>query len=588
MSGGSLVAIIGGLLALLAPIVLPFITIDEEEVVLRSFHVATGLGSLALALLTVGLAAYAMKSRKRELGWAVSIFSLAQIALMALTYANVWTLIPCKSMGLSLCDEQTGGLIDQTLVTLDWGVAIVVLASVVTFFGGLVMVAAHAEYNKEQRFLRVMLTWGGHIVLERVFFNPMPVTVGESDANVFQVAAGGLASHTLFAPTGKDASGNAKYSLSIPQGLVGKVTVAGNTKDADGLGTVEVSKGDLGVLSFDNGVDLVFQFTGAESGVLVATGAGRDVSLAVSFASVAAVFLVILTAMMSGLRDKNRSDAEDELDQKGRELIEITLEDQEEKTDEIKPEGDEDDTTGKKAANEEGKFGDPDKDPNKQSKVPKMDGKMVDKIDVKNLGIAKVLGGQQALTGALGNIMAGDTGAMENKMAVAMSGDGSELAIGHGSGGMGFRGTGSGGGGTGYGRLHGLGAIDTGGGTGRNANIGIGRKTSKKVAKIGIATGQSTGGCDKGDIAKNVRARAAALRACYETQLLAKPDLAGKITVQWTITGEGSVTGEKSVSDTLSNNAVSDCVLRAIKRIRFMKPEAGICVIQWPFVFSPG
>ena len=35
--------------------------------------------------------------------------------------------------------------------------------------------------------------------------------------------------------------------------------------------------------------------------------------------------------------------------------------------------------TAKKAGGEEGKFGDPDKDPNKQSKVPKMDGKMTDK-----------------------------------------------------------------------------------------------------------------------------------------------------------------------------------------------------------------
>ena len=48
------------------------------------------------------------------------------------------------------------------------------------------------------------------------------------------------------------------------------------------------------------------------------------------------------------------------------------------------------------------------------------------------------------------------------------------------------------------------------------------------------------------------------------------------------------VTGEKAVDDSMHNNAVSDCVLRSIKRIRFMKPEAGICVIQWPFVFSPG
>jgi len=583
MSAGSILAIIGGLLALLAPMFMPFITVDEEETVLQNFHISTGLGSIALAVVTIALGAFIFKKRTQALGWAVSIVGLAQIALMALTYANVWNLIPCKGMGMSLCDPATGGLIDQTLVTLDWGVVVVVMASVLSFFGGLIVVASHPEFLKEQRFLRVMLTWGGHIVVEKVFFVPRPITVGEDNDNFFQIAAGGLTKHTLLAPSGKE-----KYTLSVPAGVKANVTVGGTTKDAAGLGAIEVTHGDAGVINFDNGVDVVFQFTGAETGGLLTGSVGKDVGLAVSFSTVAACTLILLTAMMSSLKARHRTEAEESLDQKAKELIEITLEDTQQKSDEIEPEGDEDDTTGKKAGGEEGKFGDPDKDPNKQSKVPKMDGKMTDKIDVKNLGIAKVLGGQQALTGALGNIMAGDTGALDSKMAVAMSGEGSELVIGHGAGGMGFRGTGSGGGGEGYGRLHGLGAIDTGGGTGRNANLGLGRKTAKKVAKLNIASGSSTGGCDKGDIAKNVRARASSLRACYEMQLMSKPDLAGKLTVQWTITGEGSVTGQKTVGDTLNNNTVSDCVLRAISHIRFAKPEAGICVIQWPFVFSPG
>jgi hypothetical protein len=582
MTAGSIIAIIGGLIALLAPLLFPFITIDEEEVVLRSFHVSTGLASLALALVTVGIAAYIMKKRVRSAGWAISVLSLGQIGLMAMTYANVWNIVPCQSMGLALCDPGTGGLIDQSLVTLDAGMVFVILASVLSFFGGLVCVSAHAEYKKEERFLRVMLTWGGHIIFERVMFQPTPVTVGEADINTFQLAAGGLQTHTLFKPVTAD-----KYTLDVPKGLGGKVVLGGTQKDAEGLGNAEVSRGDQGVLSFDNGVDLVFQFTGAETGVL-AGKSNRDVGLAVSFSTVAAVMLVMMAAMIGGLKDHKKHAAEDDLEAKNKELIEISLEDQMPQSDEPKPEGDEDEKTAKKSGGEEGKFGDPDKDPNKASKVPKMDGKMTDKIDVKNLGIAKVLGGVQAQQGALGQIMAGDTGALNSKMAVAMNGEGSELQIGAGSGGMGFRGTGSGGGGDGMGRIHGLGAIDTGAGTGRNANIGIGRKATKRVAKVNIAQGSSTGGCDKGDIAKNVRARASSLRSCYEIQLMNKPDLSGKLTVQWTITGEGSVSGQKLVDDSLKNNNVSDCVLRAISHIRFMKPEAGICVIQWPFVFNPG
>lgn len=578
MSGGSILALIGGLIALLAPIFLPFITVDEEEVALHSFQVTTGLASIGLAVLTIAVAAWILKSRKQPLGWAISIFSLVQIALMAITYSNVWALVPAKAMNMMMADPQTGGLIEGTLVTLDWGVALVSLASILSFFGGLLVVASHREFTKDERFLRLIVTWDNHMVYERVMFQPAPVTVGESDKALIQLAAGGISTHTLFQPAGPD-----KYKIDVPQAITGKVSIGGTQKEAAGL-SAEVQKGDAGVLNFDNDVAIAWQFTGAESGTLAAA-LGREPSLAVSFAATTAATMLLLLAMLIGNRGRHRAEADEELEKKGKELIEVSIEEIEQKPEE-KPDGDEEEKTAKKAGGEEGKFGDPDKD--KPSKIPKMDGKMVDKIDVKNLGLAKVLGGIQAQNGALGQIMAGDTGALNSKMAVAMNGDGSELVIGGGAGGMGFRGTGSGGGGDGLGRIGGLGNVDTGGGTGRNANIGIGKKSAKKVAKINIASGMSTGGCDKGDIAKNVRARAATLRACYETALLAKPDLSGKITAQWTITTDGSVSGEKAVDDSMHNNAVSDCVLRSIKRIRFQKPEAGICVIQWPFVFSPG
>ena len=48
--------------------------------------------------------------------------------------------------------------------------------------------------------------------------------------------------------------------------------------------------------------------------------------------------------------------------------------------------GEEDDDVGKKAEGEEGKFGDPDKDPTLESKVPRRDGQMVSKIDPKKIG----------------------------------------------------------------------------------------------------------------------------------------------------------------------------------------------------------
>jgi hypothetical protein len=581
MSGGSILALIGAALALLGPIIFPFITVDEEEVAFRSFEVLTGQLSLVLALASAVCAGIVLQKRKQSLGWVVAIGSLAQIGVMAWTYQNVWALTPCVSAGLSLCDPSTGGLIDQTMVTLDWGVALVVIGSIMSIFGGLAVVAAHPEYKKDQRFLKVMMTWEGTIIYERVLFEPMTVTVGESEGNMFQVGAKGLAAHALLKPSGE------AYILDVPKGIEGQINVGGDVKDAGAVNSVELKRGDSGVLSFENDVDVVFAFTGAETAIIGGTSERGGAVMALSFSVCTLIVMGLLTSALLSAHAKDRREVEENLEKKQKELIEVTLEEAIEETEE-ELEGEEEDTTAKKAENEEGKFGDADTDPNKESKVPKMDAQMVNKIDVKNLGIAKVLGGAQALTGALGTIMAGDTGALNSKMAVAMSGEGGELVIGHGSGGMGFRGTGSGGGGSGYGRIHGLGSIDTGGGTGRNANVGIGRKTAKRVSKLKLSGGRSTGGCDTGDIAKNVKRRAAALRACYEMQLMSKPNLQGKVTAQWTIDTEGSVKNPKIVGDTMSNSSVTDCVLRTIGHIRFKKPEAGICVIQWPFVFAPG
>ncbi|MSQ82889.1 MAG: AgmX/PglI C-terminal domain-containing protein, partial [Myxococcales bacterium] len=550
MSGGAILAIIGCILCLIGPNLgmgggtaesepsglgnlFSMVYIEEFNYkAIAGLQLVTGQISALLALVGVAMGAVVFKARRRKPGWILVLISLAQILLAWQSFDDVYALTPCKSLDLPFCAD-SGSLIPETYIHMN-GLVWIIFGSIFAFLGGLTILASFDEYKEDQRFLRVALEWNDQTVAERVFFIQRSVTIGESDANLFQVAAKGLTSHTLFTPAGSE-----KYRLDVPSGLAGEITVGGQKKEASG--SVEVSRGDSGRFSFENGVHLVFNFAAPQAGAIIGSGRDRNAALEISFAAVASLFGIMFVLVNSVAKmDEDAFDRE-QLAQKNRGLIEVAVEEKELKPEEIKPEGQDEDTTSKKAGGEEGKFGDAKEDPNKKSKVPRMDGPMRDKIDVKNIGIAKALSGAQAMTGALGNIMAGDTGAISSKMAVAMGGEGSELVIGHGSGGMGFQGTGGGGGGDGTGRLHGLGSIDTGGGTGRNADLGIGRKSSKKVAKLNIAQGQSTGGCDKGDISKNVRARAASLRACYETQLMAKPDLAGKVTVQWTITADGSV-----------------------------------------------
>jgi formylglycine-generating enzyme required for sulfatase activity len=156
------------------------------------------------------------------------------------------------------------------------------------------------------------------------------------------------------------------------------------------------------------------------------------------------------------------------------------------------------------------------------------------------------------------------------------------------SGDIGQKGTsrGSGGGSGGYGTIYGLGKIDRGGGSGMHASLGM--KRAKKVGKIRLGSGRSTGFCKTSNIAAVVRRRAGALRACYERRLQVKPTLKGKVTARWTIGLDGRVRSATPAGDTLGDGAVTSCIMRVIRRMRFAKLEGGRCIVQWPFEFSPG
>jgi len=256
--------------------------------------------------------------------------------------------------------------------------------------------------------------------------------------------------------------------------------------------------------------------------------------------------------------------------------------DEEEEDEEDEEIGEREDVA-KRADGEEGEFGDPDIELEIQSKVPRNEGKMVSKIDPKKVGLVDVLRGNKIA--AISNILTNNASGLTDKMAIAMAGANSEFVMGHGSGGIGFKGTGTGGGGKGgYGRIHGLGKIDTGGGTGLSA--GLGRKKIKKRGKLKIGSGRTAGFCRKADIANVVRRRSGSIRACYEQRLQVNGNLRGKLTVRWTIGLQGTVTNANAVSNSVGDAAMTGCILRNVRRMRFPKPEGGICMIQWPFVFN--
>src|SRR5713226_4698159 len=139
----------------------------------------------------------------------------------------------------------------------------------------------------------------------------------------------------------------------------------------------------------------------------------------------------------------------------------------------------------------------------------------------------------------------------------------------------------------------GLARIGTNGIGGGLASYGDGKGglRGKSDADIGLGPGRPkvTGSIDPELIRKVVHEHRAQIRTCYETQLNAKPDLAGKLVSAWTIDQSGAVTEAHTQESTMRDHTVEQCVASRIKTWRFPIPKGGGEVfVTYPFLFTPG
>jgi TonB family protein len=177
---------------------------------------------------------------------------------------------------------------------------------------------------------------------------------------------------------------------------------------------------------------------------------------------------------------------------------------------------------------------------------------------------------------------------------------GAELQEAYGvPGGLGLVGTRKGGGGTGEG-TYGVGNLGTigkcigeacGPGTGngywrrgpqidRPKYVGNGPEVTPGTVK-------ARGRLDKEIIRRVIRSHLKEVKYCYETELVRKPDLYGRLTVQFTITPTGTVSSAAVEQSSLGNRNVEQCIAGAVKRWTFPQPEdGGIVLVNYPFVLQ--
>ena len=584
---GLIVALVGGLVGLIGSLSVPWV--DPDVVPFQDLSLFRGqtwwTGAIAMAAMGVAVAAaaagLAVLHKKR----------VALIGLVATVVALVFlVLTPFVIRGAVHRMVEAGALEATTRLAMYYGYHLAFLGVAILVAGFVWTLAAQPILGPEDRLLRAALLWKGTLIQETTFTEKRDITVGDAVRSDFVLPKGsGVGS---FYPIVRvDRKGN--YALALKRDMNGRICIGGtvttvaeyvrkHTADQSGANLVPIQKGDWAVLEFGD-VELFFQFVRPD--VIIGRRPAMALDGNIIAAIVGSLFVVSAFFVVSQFLWNPAGQVEKRKAEKRYLKVEMNI--AQEKDEQLLEIGEEEDTVGKKAEGEEGKFGDPDKDPTLESKVPKRDGELVARIDPKKIGLANVLSNQLSRSSAISSILSDNVDAFDNRMAVAMAGTGSELVVGYGAGGMGFKGTGPGGGGTGgYGRIHGLGQVDTGGGMGVRA--GLGTKQAKKVGNISLGGMSGTGFCKKSDIQAVVKRRASTIRACYEAQLQIHETLAGKVTARWTINLEGMVEGATIVNSTLGNSAVEQCILQTIRRMRFEKPEGGVCVVQWPFVFNPG
>ncbi len=177
-------------------------------------------------------------------------------------------------------------------------------------------------------------------------------------------------------------------------------------------------------------------------------------------------------------------------------------------------------------------------------------------------------------------------GAMGAGIDAALSrlGQGGQAMAGDGLAGMGNRDLGGGIGGDGLS----LGG-PIGPGQGPGGGLPDGLRGGHRSAPIVCANckPELTPGYDRDLVLKVVRRHQNEIRFCYESELTKSPDLAGKVTVAWTIGASGAVEVAEIAESGLSNANVEACIVQKVRRWTFPEPSGGQQVaITFPWVFQ--
>ena len=96
------------------------------------------------------------------------------------------------------------------------------------------------------------------------------------------------------------------------------------------------------------------------------------------------------------------------------------------------------------------------------------------------------------------------------------------------------------------------------------------------------------GSLDKTLVSQVMHAAVEEFRPCYEQRLAERPTLEGRVVIKFVIATDGTVPSAmiKSIDDPLHDEAFEACVVKTTLGLEFPKPNGGIVIISYPFIFK--
>lgn len=95
-------------------------------------------------------------------------------------------------------------------------------------------------------------------------------------------------------------------------------------------------------------------------------------------------------------------------------------------------------------------------------------------------------------------------------------------------------------------------------------------------------------GFEEAHVSRAIQSRISVIRSCYERQLRANPDLAGKVTIEFTVEQSGDVVNARATENTTRDERVASCIVGTVSRLRFdPAPVDASVTLNYPFVFAP-